>query len=860
MVDTSTLAALLPYESKFLVIDGVKLHYLDEGSGPVVLMLHGNPTWCFYYRNLIREFRGRFRVIAPDYIGCGLSDHPTDRHYRAKDRIDHLERLLDHLGIERFSLLMHDWGGPIGTGLAVRRLAAVDRLVYLNTTLTETESLPLIIKKAASPLIGRFLTKYTGHFIRLTTDFGVRRALAPEVRAGYHLPYATAERRTAVWDFVDDIPFDANHPSYATMMDIAHGLPDVAKKPVQIIWGLKDPCFHREMLSRVAAHFPSARVLEIPEASHLVLEDAFDQVAAVAGAFLSGESEGDRVAGVVNHTPKRPPNALYAGFHEFVAAQPLTDAAIVPSFWGGQVRYQHVNYRDLAALVHKYERGLTELGVVPGDRVLMLVPAGVEFLALGYAVMGRGGVPIFIDPGIGRDNLLRCIADAEPTVMIGSPKAQLLRWIGKSALKTVRLNILAADPLLGPGPNLGDLKKFSAVPMAPVPAGETGFIAFTSGATGVPKGVIFTDEMLAEQRRIFAGPLGLEPGAKDLPLLPIFSLFNLSIGVTSVFFPIDSSRPLTLEPDRVVKVVGDLGVRYSFGSPTLWKKIAEYCFRTRSELPTVEKIFMAGAPVPAATLERVKGIIPNGTAYTPYGATEALPVTVVSSGEILSPVAATFARGGEEGTYVGAPVAGVAVKVIKTTSGPIASLGEATELPPHEIGEVIVRGRNVSPAYLNRPKETAQAKITDGTALWHRMGDMGYLDDRGHLYFCGRKAHVVGALERTYYSIPTEIVFNRSPKVRRSALVDLGQGRAGIVVEPEPHHWPEDAEAERVFVAELRALGAANQLTKDITEFFFHRSFPVDARHNAKIYRDKLGVWARDQVGGRHALPRAANG
>ena len=860
MLDRSSLDALLPYRSNYFVIDGQRLHYLDEGAGPVVVLLHGNPTWCFYYRNLIGRLKSDFRVIAPDYIGCGLSDHPKDRHYRAKDRIDHLELLLDHLGVGKFSLLMHDWGGPIGTGLAIRRLASVDRLVYLNTTLTETESLPLIIKKAASPLIGRFLTKYTNHFVRLTTDFGVRKTLAPEVRAGYHFPYQTAERRTAIWDFVDDIPFDSNHPSYASMMEIARGLPDIAKKPVQIIWGLKDPCFHREMLSRVAGHFPSARVLEIPDASHLVLEDAFEQVARVAGAFLNGVEGADESAlAAESHTPQRPPNALYAGFLEQVAAQPLTDAAIVPTFWGGQVRYEHVSFRELATLVHKYQRGLTELGVVPGDRVLMLVPAGVEFLALSYAVMGRGGIPIFIDPGIGRENLLKCIADAAPTVMIGSAKAQLLRWIGKAALKSVRLNILAADPLVGPSPNLGYLKKFSSVPLAPVPGGDIGFIAFTSGATGIPKGVIFSDEMLAEQRRIFTGPLGLRAGAKDLPLLPIFSLFNLSVGVTSVFFPIDSSKPLTLEPDRVTKVIDDLGVNYSFGSPTLWKKIAEYCFRIRCELPTIERIFMAGAPVPAATLERVQGIIPNGTAYTPYGATEALPVTVVNSKEILGRQTSR-AKTGEEGTYVGAPVQGVELKIIKSSAGAFDSIGSIIELGAGEIGEVIVRGRNVSLAYLNRPTETAASKIRDGDTWWHRMGDMGYLDDAGHLYFCGRKAHVVGALERTYFSIPTEAVFNRSERVRRSALVDLGQGRAGIVVEPEPHHWPESVEAREAFLSELRKLGATDPLTRGIVDFFFHPSFPVDARHNAKIYRDRLGILAREQASARLPESQVANG
>ncbi|MFM1848137.1 MAG: hypothetical protein RL417_1611 [Pseudomonadota bacterium] len=860
MLDRSSLDALLPYQSKYLSIDGQRLHYLDEGSGPVVLLLHGNPTWCFYYRNLIGELRPHMRVIAPDYIGCGLSDHPKDRHYRAKDRIDHLELLLDHLGIKNFSLLMHDWGGPIGTGLAIRRIERVERLVYLNTTLTETECLPLIIKKAASPLIGRFLTKYTNHFVRLTTDFGVRKTLSPEVRAGYHFPYQTAERRTAIWDFVDDIPFDSDHPSYASMMEIARGLPEVAKKPVQIIWGLKDPCFHREMLSRVAAHFPAARVLEIPDASHLVLEDAFEQVSRVASAFLRGEGGRDIAdATAENHTPNRPPNALYAGFMEQVATQPQADAAIVPSFWGGQVRYEHISFKELSLLIHKYQRGLTELGVIPGDKVLMLVPAGIEFLALSYAVIGRGAIPIFIDPGIGRENLFKCIADAAPTVMIGSAKAQLLRWLNKAALKSVRLNILAADPFVGPGPNLGYLKKFSAAPMSPVPAGDVGFIAFTSGATGIPKGVIFSDEMLADQRRIFLGPLGLKPGAKDLPLLPIFSLFNLSVGVTSVFFPIDSSKPLTLEPDRVTKVISDLRINYSFGSPTLWRKISEYCFRRRTDLPTIEKVFMAGAPVPVPTLERVQGVIPNGAAYTPYGATEALPVTLVGSSEIFgrSPLAASS---GEEGTYVGAPIPGVDIRVIKSVPGAIDSMAHATILPPREIGEVVVRGRNVSRTYLNRPIETSNGKIPEGDSFWHRMGDMGYLDEAGHLYFCGRKAHVVGAQERTYFSIPTEAIFNRSERVRRSALVDLGQGRVGIVVEPEPHHWPESVGARANFLEELRSLAAGSPLTKHIEAFFFHPSFPVDARHNAKIYRDQLGVWAREQEALLSVSGKAANG
>ena len=165
------------------------MHYIDEGLGPVIVCLHGNPTWSFLFRNLIASLRQNFRVIVPDHLGCGLSDKPSDVFFRAADRIVHLEELLDQLNIDRFSLVMHDWGGPIGTGLAVRRSTCVERLIYFNTTLAETSLLPSIIKLAAAPLIGRLLTQHTMSFVKLLTAFGVSYTLPEEVRQGYHHPY-----------------------------------------------------------------------------------------------------------------------------------------------------------------------------------------------------------------------------------------------------------------------------------------------------------------------------------------------------------------------------------------------------------------------------------------------------------------------------------------------------------------------------------------------------------------------------------------------------------------------------------------------------------------------------------------------
>jgi len=847
---STNITDILPFKSHYATISGHQMHYLDEGSGPVIIMLHGNPTWCFYFRTLIDRLKTEYRVIAPDYIGCGLSDRPAKKLYRATDRIQQVEDLIKHLGIEKYSLIMHDWGGPIGTGVAIRNIPALEKIVYLNTTLTETEALPGIIRMAATPIIGKYLTKTSKKFLKLTTGLGAAKKLPKRIKEGYLYPYKTAAERAAIWGFVADIPFDSNHPTYAEMMNIAEKLPLLRNTPVHIIWGLKDPCFHREMLSKVARHFPQAKVHEIPDASHLVLEDAPDEVGESIENFLKTErpdaqtqiGRGEATA------PSSGSNALYASFKRYAEAHSQEDAIIVPGFLGESVRYTHMNFNDLRGLINKYQRGLQELGLVKGDRVLMLVSPGIDFLALSYAVMGRGAIPVFLDPGMGKENLFQSIADCNPNVFIGSPKAHLLKILKKNLFSKLKFSIVAKDWFFTRGHNLSFLKKFASTELPDVSSSGTVLIAFTSGGTGVPKGVVFTDEMVKGQLELFSKTFGLKAGGKDLPLLPIFSLFNVANGVCSVFPPIDPGKPLNLKPSRIIKIINDLGVKYSFGSPTLWNKIGEYCLRTRTSLGSIEKIFMAGAPVSKRTLSLVKGCIPNGEAFTPYGATEALPVTLISSEEVFN-VPEEPAITGEQGTLVGRPVEGLSLKVIAGSGKTIQTISDTSEVGPGEIGEIIVSGKTVSPAYLDRIEATKMAKIREGGSFWHRMGDMGYLDKEGRLYFCGRRAHIVEVPDRTYFSIPTERTFNEHPKVRRSALVKLAkENKAAIVIEPLPQYMPESTADKSTFVGELRQLAVSDSLTERIEDFFFHPSFPVDGRHNAKIFRDKLGDWANQEV------------
>ncbi|MCB0337351.1 MAG: AMP-binding protein, partial [Bdellovibrionales bacterium] len=510
---------------------------------------------------------------------------------------------------------------------------------------------------AASRFIGPYLTKHSSRFIKFATGLGVVNKLPKKVKRAYFLPYQTRQRRQAIWDFVEDIPFDSTHPSYADMLDLAERIPQLSHIPVQIVWGLKDPCFHREMLSKVAEHFPQARILELPKASHLLFEDGSEQACKAIESFLS-KSEAE-----VQSSMKRelagnkhgPANILYQKFLDCVQAYPDQHAVIMPRYFGDRISYAQWSYRDLNRLINKYQRGLSKLGLKPGYKVLMLVSPGVEFVALSLAVMGRGAIPVYLDPGMGKEKLEECITQLQPDVFIGSPKAQLLRLVNKKIFSSVKVTIQASEWGIFGGTSLSFLKKFAAKPLPHVRSQGTVLVGYTSGATGTPKGVVYTNTMVAAQLEIFRKEFNLQPGGKDLPLLPLFSLFNVSLGVCSVFPPVNPAKPLALDPSKITNILIEQQITYSFGSPTLWKKIAEYCVRSRKKLSYLKKVFIAGAPVPAETLELVRSVLAEGEAYTPYGATEALPVSLISASQ-LREAQPKPAESGEQGTLVGSSI------------------------------------------------------------------------------------------------------------------------------------------------------------------------------------------------------------
>jgi haloalkane dehalogenase len=282
MYATDDWRSLYPFESHEALIGGRRMHYLDEGAGPALLLVHGNPTWSFCWRELVRRLRGRYRVVVPDHIGCGLSEKPRlrDYSYRLAQRVSDLGELIERLGLERITLVAHDWGGPIGMGAAVAAPARFARFVLMNTAAFRSRRCPLRIRLCRTPLLGRLAVQGLNLFVRAALRTTVCRPerITPAVRAGLLAPYDCWRHRLAIHRFVLDIPLSPRHPSYRTLAEIEAGLAQFRTHPVCLIWGMRDWCFTPQFLERFLDFFPQAEVHRLADAGHYVVEDAHEQI------------------------------------------------------------------------------------------------------------------------------------------------------------------------------------------------------------------------------------------------------------------------------------------------------------------------------------------------------------------------------------------------------------------------------------------------------------------------------------------------------------------------------------------------------------------------------------------------------
>jgi len=504
-----------------------------------------------------------------------------------------------------------------------------------------------------------------------------------------------------------------------------------------------------------------------------------------------------------------------------------------------------LNFLELRRECDRRAHALRRAGVSRGMRVALMVRPGIEFFALTFALFKLGAVVVLIDPGLGRKKLARCLAEASPDAFIGAPLAHAARLAFGWAKTSARILVTVGRRWFWGGCTLSGILRAGgreAFPPDRLDAQSAAAILFTSGSTGAPKGTVYSHGNFQAQIAALREHFEITPGEVDLPTFPLFALFAPALAMTSVIPKMDFARPGRVKPQNILEPILKYGVTQLFGSPALIDRVGRHGQKMGVRLPSLKRVICAGAPVPVRVIERFQGMLEDACQiHTPYGATEALPVTSTGSREILSETGRKYAEG--SGLCVGRPVADSRIDILQISDRPIPAWSESLRAARGEVGEIVARGPAVTSSYFGRPEADAAAKIRfpDGT-LGHRMGDVGYLDEQGRLWFCGRKSQRVAAQQRTHFTVACEGVFNRHPRVRRSALIALNEGarrRPAIVIELESGTMP----SERL-KSELLELGAARECTRDILRIFFHPSFPVDIRHNAKISRETLAAWA----------------
>lgn len=511
-----------------------------------------------------------------------------------------------------------------------------------------------------------------------------------------------------------------------------------------------------------------------------------------------------------------------------------------------------LTYGELDTRSDAIAAGLAKRGIARGTRTVLMVRPTPEFFLLMFALFKAGAIPVLVDPGIDKRALKQCLDEAKPEAFIGIPLAQfarvLLGWAksARTRITTGRFALLADATLAqverdghGAGPQLTGTQP-----------DDVAALLFTSGSTGVPKGVVYRHRHFVSQIEMLRNAFGIEAGGIDFPTFPPFALFDPALGLTSIIPDMDPTRPAEADPRKLHAAIARFGVNQLFGSPALMRVLAEH----GQPLPTLKRVTSAGAPVPPDVVAKMLALLPEDTGFwTPYGATECLPVAVIEGRELLQLRKRTEQGAG---TCVGRPVPPNDVRILRITDDAIAQWSDDLLVEPGTVGEITVAGPSATDAYFNRDAQTRLAKIRermadDSERIVHRMGDVGHFDAEGRLWFCGRKSHRVETTNGPLYTEQVEPIFNTHPSVKRTALVGVGprgSQRPVLCIEANTGIAHNDhARIER----ELRAIGTRFPHTASIDTFLFHPGFPVDIRHNAKIGRENLADWAATRLEGK---------
>jgi acyl-coenzyme A synthetase/AMP-(fatty) acid ligase/pimeloyl-ACP methyl ester carboxylesterase len=791
-------------------------HVLDRGARSperlTVVCVHGNPTWSYLWRSVVASAPDDVRVVAVDHLDMGYSER-TGTVRRLADRIDDLESVIDALDISTpIVTVAHDWGGPISLGWVLRHRDQVRGVVLLNTSVHQPADadFPAIIAAARLAPIRHANTVATPAFVRGTTALSGRRMDA-DVASAFAAPYRGRSRRAAVGAFVADIPVEPAHPSRPTLDAVAAGVTDLAV-PALLLWGPGDPVFGDRYLRDLLARMPHADVHRYEGARHLVIEDA----PALSGDLWQWIEDLDAPRPAAR--PSSPAAPIGDRLAERARRTPMDDAVVE---WRGS-SWRRVSWGQLARTVDRLAAGLQARGVARGDRVAVLIPPGADLIAVVYACWRIGAVIVVTDAGLGVRGIHRALRGAGPRHVIGIPRALAL-------VRTLRLpgtRIRVADlPAIA---RLGDHRP--PVPDAVAPQDDAA-VVFTSGSTGPAKGVVYTHERLAATRDLLAGHYGFTDADALVAAFAPWAVLGPALGIASVLPDMDVTSPSTLRAAALADAIAAVGGTVMWASPAALRAVlASSAGLTPAQVRSFRSLRLvlgAGAPVPAATLDGIARLCPEADVRTPYGMTEALPVTDVTLEEIV-------AAGPGPGVLVGRPLPGLRVAV-----SAVDDHGQATGAPTTSagvLGEVLVGGPHLKDRY-DRLWATERASARD--AGWHRTGDVGSLDDEGRLWIGGRLAHVITTPDGPVAPVGLEQRVETLPDVDHAAVVGVGPvGTQAIVVIVVPANRT-SGPAGLDLIDRIRAA-----VPEPVAAVLLRRDLPVDIRHQSKVDRRALAAWA----------------
>ena len=513
-----------------------------------------------------------------------------------------------------------------------------------------------------------------------------------------------------------------------------------------------------------------------------------------------------------------------------------------------RVLYTQMTFTQLEQESDKLAFGLEKIGIVRGVRTILMVPPGMEFFIIIFAMFKVGAVPVVVDPGMGLGRMLQCLKQGKPRAFIGIEKAHLLRKLKPDFFKPIKHWVTVGKRWFWGGYTLDQLIMDSndPYPKANTTKDETAAIAFTSGSTGPAKGVIYTHGNFVAQIRQIKEHFQFEEDEIDLPTFPLWAVFYVAIGMTVIIPDMDPTKPALVDPRKIIEAINNHGITNMFASPALLNRVGKFGKENSIKLPSLRRVISAGAPVTPANIEQFSTMLSdNAQIHTPYGATEAVPIISIGSNEVLAETRKLSEQG--YGMCIGRPICNTKIKLIKITDKPITHLEEKLEVPEGQVGEIIVQADLVTKSYFNNKEANMLSKISDHDGgFWHRMGDLGWKDSKGRIWFCGRKDHRVITRKETLFTIPVEAIFNNHEKVFRSALTGAGRQRDQIpVIFIEPLSKIKN---RKTFIKELFELAKSNPLTRKIEHIFIEKAFPVDIRHNSKIFREKLAVKANRKL------------